>query len=124
MAITFDIDPHKRLITVRVEGVLRSEDIAAARRAVTSSPEFRADFGQIMDLTGVERVDLRTEEIRELAKSTPFVPGARRVMVAPSDLLYGLGRLFEITGGTEGWQIHVCHTLAEAQAWLDTGDEQ
>ena len=74
----------------------------------------------IMDFSPVTEVALSTEFLRQLANRDPIGDATKqpRVVVAPSDLQFGLARMFQITGERTRPLLHVVRTMNEAFAAL------
>ena len=78
-------------------------------------------MGNLRDAT-LGQVDRAT--IARLASLSPFGRGARRVIVAPEDLAYGLSRMLDLLREPFPDEIRVCRSLTEACAWLGVSHVQ
>jgi hypothetical protein len=79
-------------------GTLTHEDILGYQRGVWSIPEL-AGYDELMDMSHVEHIALpSTERIRELARLSADMDAptstSRFAIVAPTDLAFGLGRMY------------------------------
>jgi hypothetical protein len=76
----------------------------------------------ISDFTGVTDLQATTDEIRELssveARTATFVPGLAMAVVAPSDFMYGMARMWQVFAQETGWSVGVFRSRAEADAWV------
>jgi len=101
-------------------GVVTYVDLTANRLRMTEDPAFRSDFNQLADLRDVTSVAVTVAEIREFALYSPYVPGTRRAMVAPTDVAYGLTRIYasyrEVVSTED--QILIFRQLKDAEEWL------
>jgi len=59
-----------------------------------------------------------------VASLSPFGQGARRAIVVPGDLAYGLSRMFEMLRERSQDEIYVCRSLTEACTWLGLSQAQ
>lgn len=47
-----------------------------------------------------------------------LLPGSRTAIVVDSDLAYGLGRMYEVVGAGERFEVRVFREARDAMAWL------
>jgi hypothetical protein len=83
-------------------------------------PEIDPNFGEIIDLTEVKRMNLSGDEMRVIAKKTAFLSSSRSAIVVPdNDSVLGLVRMYEILRELQGETgIRIFHTLDEALSWV------
>jgi len=124
MGIEHEIDHGRRLVLARVSGTLTPEEMFAYQREVWSRPDV-AGYDELVDMTGVETIaQPSADRMRELARvsSEMDVPGASKfAIVAPRDLEYGLGRMYEAFRGFNSQstkQVNVFRTREAALEWL------
>jgi hypothetical protein len=78
-----------------------------------------ATWAQVADFSPAERCDhIASEEIRRLAACNPWPRGSLRALVLPSNLGFGLGRMYEMLCGTQVENVCVVRSKADALAWL------
>lgn len=127
MPIEHSIDHERRLVIARGIGTLTDEDVFGYQRGVWSRPDV-VGYNELLDMSGVEHVALPSvERVKELAKlsagmDTPTT-STRCAIVAPSDHLFGLGRMFQsyremAAGSTK--DVGVFRTIEEATDFLRT----
>lgn len=82
--------------------------------------------GTVTDFAGVTRVEVARQTILELAKSPPALPDPKlpRVIVAPSPVMFGLSRMFEMEGEATRPSLYVVSTEREAWAILGVQEPQ
>ncbi len=128
MPIEFTVDPVRRRVVAVASGDLGAEDFFAYQRAAWGSSAV-GGFDEIVDMTAVARIREATpERIRELAAlaSRMDIPDAasRFAIVAPADLAFGLGRMYEVfrelSRSKASKTVAVFRTRAEAEQWLAT----
>jgi len=118
MPIPYEIDRERRLVVTRPHGVIRDEDMLAHQEALASDPDFEPTFDQLIEPDGVTRFEVSTETYLRLASNSPFRTGSRRAIVAPTEMGFGLSRLFEIRTESTGSLVRVFRTSEEARKWL------
>lgn len=126
MPITFVVDQERRRVVATATGDLGAEDFFVYQRDAWGGAGV-GGYDEIVDMTGASRIREATpERVRELAQlaASMDVPRAasRLAIVAPADLAYGLGRMYEAFRGLARSPatktVAVFRTRAEAEAWL------
>ena len=116
MGYLLAFDSVNHVLRIRFEGEL-TEDLLwesykdGERHA---PPDTR---GAIFDLSAVTSIQVDAAAMQELANLPPiFNDPIPRFIVAPSDVGFGLARMFQIYGGKTRQALHVVRTIAEAYA--------
>jgi hypothetical protein len=116
----FDFDSKHRILRCRFEGRVTDEELKeyylAAGRYVALTG---ATFG-ITDFSAADSVEVSPKTVRELASLPPVITDQDRIrcVVAPSDKVFGLARMFELQGEGTRANLHVVRTMKEALAIL------
>ena len=118
MPISYRIDRERRLVVSRPHGVVRDEDMIAHQKALAADPDFDPTFDQLIEPEGVTVFQVSTAAYRRLAAESPFREGSRRAVVAPTEMGYGLSRMFEMRTASSGSLVRVFRTAKEARRWL------
>jgi hypothetical protein len=126
MPIEYRIDSRRGLVVATALGTLTDEDVFGYQREVWSRPDV-AGYDELVDMSQVERIVLPSaDRVRELAAFSAGMddpsPGSRFAIFAPTDLAFGLGRMYETYRGLAGGgtkQVGVFRTLAEALVFLE-----
>jgi hypothetical protein len=119
MPAFYKIDKEHRIVLSTAHGVLTRADVLAHQENLLKDPDFDPGYSQIFDFSQVTAFELSAEEIRGLAKRSVFSPHSHRALIAPSDLGFGLGRMFEMLRENEGeLGIRVFRTLEQALDWV------
>ncbi len=118
MPASHRIDPGQHLVVRVFEGVVTDDDLLRDTEALRSAPDYKPEYRQLIDARGVERADVSTQVIRDLARASPGAADARRAFVAASDLVFGLARMFEIQRADAPEEVRVFRDMDEARAWL------
>jgi hypothetical protein len=121
MPVSYEIDHERSLIRTRCYGVTTLDEIAGHFDELRSQslPE---GLDVLLDLTGManapERDQLRSVagEVKDL---TPKLRWGAIAIVAPTDLLFGMSRMFGIFSEGHFANTGVFRTSAEAERWLE-----
>ena len=123
MSAYYNIDKERRLVLSSGAGVLTKEDLLGHMDRLSNDPDFDPDFGQVLDFTRINLVEVEPEDVRQLAQRNIFSPRSRRAFVVKDDLQFGLARMFEIHRELKGETgIRVFRTFDEAMDWIMVGD--
>ena len=86
----------------------------------------KAGLVDILGITGqqnvhgedVKKLDVSTAALGELARSRSFSGSTKRAVVAPSDVLYGVARMFQSMHEAAPEEFQIFRTVGEAKHWL------
>ena len=116
MGLRYEFDPVSKMLLFRFEGPLTDELLEESLQ--TSQKHWNATDPKmsIVDFSSVTEVALSAEYLRQLANREPVgnVTELPRVFVAPSTIMYGLSRMFQILAEHTRPRLQVVHTLDEA----------
>jgi hypothetical protein len=118
MPTAFEIDVTRRLVVCRCWGVLTSEEIVTHYRALRADPAFDPTFAQLGDLSDVSAFDVDTRALGSEALLETFHSSARRALVAPSDIAFGLARLYGSYAQAASQNLEVFRAKRDAELWL------
>jgi hypothetical protein len=119
MPSSYKIDKENRLVTSTGTGVLTLADALAHQEQLLKDPDFDPSFSQLLDFTHVTDVELSSEEIHRLARTTVFSANSRRAFLSNSDLKFGLARMFAVFRENMGEKgIRVFRNLDDALDWV------
>ena len=123
MPEAYHIDQTQRLVWSRCWGVLSDEDMLAHQARLRTEPDFLPDFNQLIDTSEVTEVPLSAQTVRQVAQHSVFAPESKRAFVVTKDVLYGLGRMFELCQSLKGGStVRVFRDRAVALAWLGVNE--
>jgi hypothetical protein len=120
MPASYSIDPMRRLVSGRAWGVMTNEDLRAYYRDLVADPHFVPSFRQLMNLDDVTEFAVKPWTIAEVAAWPAYEAGARRAVVAHSDVAFGMARMFSMHAERARQNIRVFRTVHEAEEWLDS----
>jgi hypothetical protein len=127
MPIDYQIDHARRLVSARGRGVVTYQELVEYQVTVWSRPDV-AGYDELVDMTAVEDIaQPSTDRVRELASLSAVMDGGRPAkfaIVAPQNLTYGLGRMYQTYRGLEGpgtKEVGVFRNMDEALVFLGGG---
>jgi len=114
----------------RGTGTLTDEEVFGYQRAVWSRPDV-AGYDELIDMSAVEHINvLSVNQVMQLARFSADMdggaPASKFAIVAPGDLAFGLGRMYQTYRGLEPHstkQVGVFRSLKEALAFLGLASE-
>src|SRR5262249_54146147 len=118
MPIRFTILKPYNLIYLQVEGETSLADFFHLRAAVGDDPDFNPSLARLIDLRTAKPTNLSIADIRLLADSPLLEPGAKRALIAPTDVQFVRARMFEGFAGSLGQNVEVFRAMEEACEWL------
>ncbi|MFL5483656.1 MAG: hypothetical protein ACJ8AK_15850 [Gemmatimonadaceae bacterium] len=118
MSISYDIDKKKQLVTSRLSEVVTNEQVDDHNRTLRTDPDFDPGYRQLIDLTAITEIRITTPKVTAAARDQYFTPGTRRAFVAPTDVTFGMARMFAIHAEANGQTIEVFRDRQEAEDWL------
>ncbi len=129
MAIVHRIDHENRVVLARAYGVLADEDVFSYQHSVWSQPEVQG-YNELGDMTHVTDIAIPSiHRVRDLAMTAAQMDRSdvtsRFAIVAPGNLGFGLGRMFQAYRALEKGsrkEVGVFRTLEEAFKWLGIPD--
>jgi len=112
-------------VTTYFTGVLTDQEIIQSCEDRISSEEKVRDILFIMDdFLGVTEFRVSSETIRTCAsyavRASEINTRLVHVTIAPSDLLYGMSRMWQALSDGTNWNRNVFRNREEAEKWLDT----
>ena len=119
MPARYEIDHARRIVLTWASGVLRDMEIADLYTRLAADPGFDASYAQFADLSEVERIEATTVTISTEARRSIFAPGARRAVYAPTDVAFGMARMWAAYAEAQGEQIEVFRDRSGAEDWVD-----
>ena len=124
MPVDRQIDAGNRVVTLAVSGELSDEDLLSLSEEIRTAPEVESDFGLVIDLQNAVGRKVTTEVVHALAGG-PLVlsPDSRRAVVVPSELGFGMARMYQILRDKgSGGDIRVFRDIEEARRWVTGSD--
>jgi hypothetical protein len=119
MGMRYQIDPSRRLVEVRGWGMITTAELRDFTSRLHADSRFDPDYRSLTDLSAATGVSVTEAELKATAWMPLFSAGARRAIVAPSDLTYGMGRMYAMHAERFDGNVRVFRTVEEAEDWLE-----
>jgi hypothetical protein len=123
--IRFQVDPEARIRIAFFEGVVDDQEVLGSYGALVSQPDYDPTLDDMVDMGGVERLEVSSETVRRLVDMfTPLDTDqvvTRLAIVAPKDHVFGMARMYEILRSDAPEQIRVFRDRDQAERWLYGG---
>ena len=126
MPITHSILVQRRLVVTRLSGDIRDEEMLEAYRQLYSDPRWSPGFHEIADFRTANMRQVSNEAVarvgqlsERMAKGIPF----KTAVIAPTDLPFGLARMYEALAAESPEEVTVFRDEASALAWLELGPD-
>jgi hypothetical protein len=125
MPIEYQIDHARRLVLAKASGALTKPDFFEYQRTVWSRPDV-AGFDELIDMTDVQGIEIVTaDRAMDLATLSAEMdvdgPPSKLAIVAPGDLAYGLGRMYQTYRSMQdrsNKQVGVYRSMRDALSFL------
>ena len=121
MPVTYRIDRDSGLIRTRCVGVVTFAEVIDHFRALERDPACRDHLDVVLDLGDLSSIptpdQLRAVSV-EIAQIQPKIRFGACAIVAKTDVLFGMSRMFEALAEERFRAIRVSRTVDEAEAWL------
>ncbi len=118
MPSTFSIDTEQRVILAEASGLLTIDDLISAQRRMQEDPDYDNAFRFLLDLRDVTEVQISSEELRLLADKSSFDSTAKRAYVVPSELVFGMARVYSAFTTADPGALQIFRDMDEARSWL------
>jgi hypothetical protein len=122
MTAIYRIDKSRRIVFSQATGRVTDEILLQHQRRLSTDPDFEPDYRQLYDFRDVEDLQATSTGVRELAINNQFGRGAQRALIAGSEAVYGVARMFQIMAEKGPDRIEVFYSLEEALDWLGLED--
>jgi hypothetical protein len=124
MPAEYRLDRESQIVFSRAWGKCTTEDFHAHGTRLLADADFSPDFRQLWDFSEVTESMSDFDTLARLAQTNVFSPTARRAIVAPTDAVFGVGRMFQMLREAKGETgIRVFRDRETAVRWLETGAE-
>jgi hypothetical protein len=125
MPIEYAIDHQRRLVTATGRGTLTDRDVFGYQRQVWSQPAV-SGYNELVDMSAVEHIALESiSRVVQLARTSAGMDPSSRwskfAIVAPKDVAFGLGRMYQSYRSQEEHstkEVGVFRSLPEALKFL------
>ena len=95
MPINFVVDVERRIIFLRMSGVVTEEELFATGRAANSDERAKGGFARLINLSDATELKISSEGVRRLAEVARAFAVGRRALVATTPVTFGIARMWE-----------------------------
>ncbi|MDJ0869099.1 MAG: hypothetical protein QNK03_23525 [Myxococcota bacterium] len=124
MPLRFRIDLDADLVLTTAEGIVSGEDLTDHARKLADTPN--RPLRELVDFSDRDEVTVPTETVRQMAsllsERDQNTPGSRVALVAKTDAIFGMMRLFEAHREHPHVTLRVFRDREEALRWLFRSD--
>ncbi len=118
MAHHFELDREHKILLMVLEGNVEGDEFLGLNLELRTLAARFHPLAGITDCAPIENFNVSSNTLRTAAlQESPYPSTTARYIVAPSDYLFGLARMYELVGNAEG-NLQVVRKLEEALADL------
>ena len=120
MPIDYKIDAS--ILRTTWSGGVDDAEFTGSYFEILNALDFSLVNRELADLSGIESIDLSTGAIQTVAEKTNRMlkgNSFKTAVYAPSDLGFGLARMYLAYADAGGEIVNVFRSLPEAERWLD-----
>ena len=123
MPIKLHYDERDEILYCYCDKTFSKDEFKSTMNMITQSNEYPPDVKTIWDVKKVDGNSIDEnfmKEIITIRNKYPQRGSAKFAIIAPSDLAFGLGRMYETLSGIEGLSqsIYVFRNHVDAKKWL------
>ena len=118
MPVEYKILKDKRLVIVNYEGMLKLDEILAARVKCATDPDFDPDYNIIDDISGVTSSDINFDDVSRIAGNSVAHTGVKRALLAVSDFQRGMANMYQVLSESSGHKFHIFNDYDDAYRWV------
>ena len=123
MPYLFEFEPVQNVLRCTMSGHVTDKDLLDCHKMASRYVRQTDPTTAILDLTPVGSIEISPSTVQGLARSEPAFPPSRlKFIVAPSDHLYGMSRMYQLIGEQLRPRLQVVRSLNEAYAALGIED--
>jgi hypothetical protein len=123
MPILIEHDPERLVMRVTLTGAISDADLDGYLAEVRARGPSFLESHQLVDLSAADLSGVSGEMVRRAASAAPLAVGARRAIVAPDDLAFGMSRMYAAAkDGRDDTRLF--RDRGSALEWLGVGGER
>jgi hypothetical protein len=126
MPIQIEVRHEAMAVVYHCYGVMTIADFYNAGEGFLATPEeIRKWRYCVIDLSGVESMDINYDRVSSIVPQNDriaahAVPGVLIAVASPTDIGFGLARMWEMLVERVGWETMTFRSVGEAEAWVQT----
>jgi hypothetical protein len=121
MPVVYQIDKANRMIRTQCTGPVTIEEVVEHFHMLERDPDCPEHADVLLDLsqeTSIPTKDNLLEVAGQIARVSDTVRFGRCAIVACTDVLYGMSRMFQVFNEAYFTETYVFRSAGEAEAWL------
>jgi hypothetical protein len=119
----FEFDPAHRILLVVLEGEIRDEEFRRMNADIRKHASGLNLAAGVSDFSLVTKLDVASHTLREAAlQPPPYLPEMPRFVVAPTDYIFGMARMYELIANRPMGKLQVARSREEVFAALGVHD--
>jgi len=119
MPVVLKIDPHRQVVYSTFYGKITDAEMLSHRSRISSDPDFRPYFSEIVDFSAVSESEVSRETIVSMAANPSlYQESALHIVVAPADSVFELASTFKQLASSSRPNLHVVRSRADAYQLL------
>ncbi len=119
MGMSYKIDQERRVVLTRGWGVLSAHELFDVTSQILLDPRFDPTYRSLGDLRDVTKITVDALDTAHTAATPLFAAGTRRAIVASSDAVYGMARMFATFAERAGQEVRIFREMRYAEEWLE-----
>jgi hypothetical protein len=117
-----ETDAVARVVVLKVSGDVGDRELLDLADELEKAPDVEADFSFLIDLRQANGRNVTSAGVQALAqRPLVFSPESRRAVLVPSELGFGMARMYELLRQEGGGATHVFRDYDAAHRWVRTG---
>jgi len=122
-SITFSFAHAKRVRVARFSGAITDRDLIDTYERLLRDPAYDGTLHNLVDLREVSHMGITSAGLHRLIAlhdgRGPTEAHTRNAIVAPTDVLYGVSRMFQtLRGDSRLAELEVFRTIGAAEHWI------
>lgn len=123
MPARVSVDPDRNTVILELVGRLSVAEATTVLAEIGADERLRQGPTGLVDATALAGIDLEARDVRQLAflasQADRLWTGGRWAIVAPSDLVYGIARMYQLIRSEAPYELGVFRSPDEARRWLE-----
>jgi hypothetical protein len=121
--LTHALHDDLRLLICTWSGVITDAEMLDGYRRAYADRRWRPGFNEVTDLRGADLRAITSDGLRGVQalvseSMTGFTGAFRTAVLAPTDLTFGLSRMYEAMAADSPESVRVCRDVHDAAAWV------
>lgn len=121
----FEFDSEHKILRLVLEGDIKGGEYSGLTAELREQVRRMQPLAGITDGGSITNFDVTSQALRSAAlEGSPYPPETPRYIVAPSDYLFGLARMYELIGNHSEGRLQVVRTMGEALVELGAANSK